>query len=522
VKYRQHSKNAVGARPVAPAATTGVALLKQRTAAYGLARYLAETAMARGAHHPQLAPFMQSRSWGGAFWWDTIRLGVRGHFSLARIAAWFAIITLGRRVWALHRTLKPGYRLAQMEFDNHMFALSPGMHPPQPQHVEKRTPARSWWTYFDGRMTADWSAKLTASTPAVVILVPSLNPAEMFAGLATALDIGIGLAQRGHNVRFVATDAPMINHAASQHFIRARGGPIERVELHCGITQGTIPFHPDDRIMATAWWTAHLAKSVLQNPKFRHRQFLYLIQDYEPCFYPWGTEYACARASYKFDHIPIFNSAPLRDYFKLRGYDVGHDPLCFHPAIDVDRYAAQIRPDKPKRKIAIYGRPEVSRNLFEMGIGALGHWIERDGITPDIAELVSVGMIHPDVELPNGIVLRSAGKLPWAEYPAFLATVDVGLALMCSPHPSHLPIELAAAGARVVTNGFDCKDLSLLSPMIISTELCEPDLVVGLSKAWSSKRQPTPIDLTLIGDPIDVMLDRLAALLDPAVQLAAE
>jgi hypothetical protein len=53
-----------------------------------------------------------------------------------------------------------------------------------------------------------------------------------------------------------------------------------------------------------------------------------------------------------------------------------------------------------------------------------------------------------------------------------MGTIDVGLSLMYTPHPSYPPLDLAASGAVVVTNKFANKtDLSQYSSNIICAEL---------------------------------------------------
>jgi hypothetical protein len=48
------------------------------------------------------------------------------------------------------------------------------------------------------------------------------------------------------------------------------------------------------------------------------------------------------------------------------------------------------------------------------------------------------------------------------EYRDFLPEFDIGLSLMLSPHPSIVPIEMAAAGMWVITNTFATKTADCL------------------------------------------------------------
>ncbi len=365
--------------------------------------------------------------------------------------------------------------------------------------------------------------EFTAPHAALNILVPTLNPTEIFAGIATALDIGLGLAVRGYAVRFIATDLPLSSPGTSRSFVLGRLGQghdreaaAARISLLCGVQSKTLSLHAEDMFMATAWWSAHVAEKLIRRNEMPQARFLYLIQDYEPHFYAWGPEFADAMASYHFDFEPVFNTTLLRDWFAQQGFGfAAGDVLAFHPSIDIARYShvARRAAGNGPRRLALYGRPDVPRNMYATAIEALARFVGKEGLGPDDIELVSIGQHHSDVSLPGDLVLRSLGKLPWEDYPDYLGTVDLGLSLMYSPHPSHPPLEMAAAGVRVITNGFGPKDLSRLSPAILSVPATAPDLADALSTAWhaapvtNSERE---IDLRDLGSHPEDMIDDLA------------
>ena len=538
VDYRQHGANAVGAvdrqkpqygrwrRPNAE-------WLRQNAAAYGLARYLAHSARARlaeaeasgriaagRASTAKLGPYMRTLSGPIVHGWDSLRLAVTGHLALSRTAAAFAVVSAGRAVWALRQALGPGVAAAMRTFDARLYAMSPGVAPAIAADAGDGAPAAvEWSTLADGRKSPLWAPVFEAEHPAVTVLVPSLNPAEMFAGIATAIDIGVGLAERGHRVRFIATDLPVSSAPVSRNFILRRisrtapEGTQARISIACGRRDGRIPAHRDDVFVATAWWSAHVARALIDTHGYRSARFLYLIQDFEPNFYPWGPEFAGAMESYAMEFDPIFNTTLLRDHFADLGFGFATESaLAFHPAIDLARYTATPRGGASPRRLALYGRPEVSRNMHGTAIEALARFLEAERLGPGDIELISVGLRHAPVTLPGGIRLDSMGKLPWDRYPAFLGSVDVGLSLMYSPHPSHPPLEMAASGVRVVTNHFGPKDLSRLSPAILSVPATPQDLAEALSAAWhapavtAAERQ---VDLRQLGAPLSEALDLL-------------
>ncbi len=77
--------------------------------------------------------------------------------------------------------------------------------------------------------------------------------------------------------------------------------PRVRAEIR-SVAEGLAPL---DAYVATAWQTAHVLAVRGHVPTRR----LYLVQDFEPFFYPQGSEYALAEDSYRFgfQHLAIGN-----------------------------------------------------------------------------------------------------------------------------------------------------------------------------------------------------------------------
>jgi len=545
VDYRQHEANAVGV--IAPRNTRdpgGVrSRLRRYAAGYALAMYLARSLVLRFGQDPAhlgrlapLRPFLARLSMGPRFVVDAIWLAVTGKRDQARIALTCALVAAGRSVWALKRALGIGLDVALSRFDQRAYALSPGQVPQAPARLPAQVPEtvapEPWIGRIERRTMPLWQPIFTADRPAHVILLPTLNPTEIFAGIVTALDFGLHLARQGIAVRLVATDLPIASAAASRAFIMQRlpagKDPVAPISLHCGVTQPQLPCHPGDTFLATAWWTAHVAQSLVTSGKFAQRRFYYLIQDFEPNFYPWGSEYSGALESYGFDFEPIFNSTPLRRFFERQGFAFATpDAMTFRPSIDIARYAALPSRRGKRKLVAVYGRPEVPRNMFPLAIDALGGFLATTKPDLDEVSLVSVGLKHADILMPGGHLLKSLGKLPWADYPDFLSTVDMGLSLMLSPHPSHPPLEMAAAGVNVVTNDFDCKDLSRLTPAILSCAPTSTALTDGLQRAWAApppNRAARKFDMTPLGGTLGDTAKKLGARIladQPADRLCA-
>lgn len=553
VQYRQHDQNLVGAQPVKDGAHKDPLVnpplnrpfdlpikrgsrkwIQQKAASFALARYLAHAVAERlPDDHPtprSLRPYLGPRRARMLFWSDALRLALRGRFSLARTALSHGVVCAARSLWIMRHCLRLGLPQARAQIDQKLYRLSPGL---SPASMSQPLPAKPHSRFEDPRMQAHWTPDFNALRPSINLLLPSLNPPEMFAGLTTALDLGAGLAERGHPVRFIATDQPVAAPAVSLEFIRARTGPMGRknLSLACGVQSSQLSAHRQDRFIATAWWTAHIAAQMIAQHSFAQPRFHYLIQDHEPHFYPWGPSFAEAQASYDLPCVPIFNTSLLRQYFAQQGhaFAAGADdtPLSFHPSIALGQYLGPRPPADHPTQLLLYGRPEVARNMFPTAIQALAQFLHIHAPDPKDIRLLSAGQPHADVTFPNGYQLHSLGKLPLQDYPDLLRRSHIGLSLMYSPHPSHVPLEMAASGMRVVTNGFSPKSLDHLSPAIHSCRPTSVALATALGAAWQNRQVPVPdkdraLDLTQLGDPFDQMLDQLSASLKTGAAIAAE
>lgn len=535
VDYRQHGGNAIGAVDRTMRASIGRInrnWLVREAGAYGLARYLAQSLHVRLNEPDMPASDLRGvRPWrrgmGGGHFWDAIKLAATGHFGLARIALGHGIVGAGRVAWSARIAWRDGMPRAKLRFDKRIYGLSPGVEPAG-LGDDLKDDGKDAGDLIDLRKTPGWTPQMTAPEPCINLLIPTLNPAEAFAGVGTAMDLGLGLAARGHRVRMIATDMPMVSEPASRRFILSRleaahkdSGAATRLSLCCGVigdTEGVapvLPSHVGDTFIATAWWSAHVAQTLITEHGYRQTRIGYLIQDFEPNFYAWGGEFADAMASYDMDILPVFNTTLLRAYFAEQGFGFARDTaLAFRPSIDVSRYSSGARSARTgPRKLALYGRPEVARNMFPLALEALDRFVRAENLSPADIEIVSAGMAHKDVDLANGVVVKSVGKLPWEEYPGFLLGLDLGLSLMYSPHPSHPPLEMAASGVRVVTNDFGPKRLGELSDAIVSAPARAPDLGAALSQAWHMgpvDDATRDLDLAPLGLPLADALDALS------------
>ncbi|WP_028572293.1 rhamnosyltransferase WsaF family glycosyltransferase [Desulfonatronum lacustre] len=329
---------------------------------------------------------------------------------------------------------------------------------------------------------------------ALNVLVPGLVPEHVFGGVATAVKLALALADQGLRIRLVSSDGPLAaaDRPRIRDFLARRFNVDHQILDQVEILDATAyaPVHglsKNDTFLATAWWTAVKIRETSARHPFVQKRFVYLIQDYEPGFHPWSDDYALAQATYGYNCIPVTNTTLLADFLE-QNTALRPDPeLILGPEIDWSSFhpaSAEDIAGRAKRRVFVYGRPSVPRNLFRTVLAGLGGFILDQGLDADKLEVVSAGQPHAPLILENGIVMRSLGKLDMAGYAAELRASDLGLSLMLSPHPSYPPLEMAASGMVVVTNRFANKNLDY-TPNLLCCEPEPEDLARTLGHAWS-------------------------------------
>ena len=326
-------------------------------------------------------------------------------------------------------------------------------------------------------------------TPRLNLLLPGVSKRHLFGGASTALRLLQALGQ-GIELRVLVTDEWRFEGLDSEQFSLwdIREATEEDANGNCLVPLGrrhgvTVPVRRADIFIASAWWTAHLTQALTEWQSRAYalakRPFVYLIQDFEPGFYPWSAKYVLAEQTYHSDNtlIAVFNSSQLRQFLHDRGYRFGEEYV-FEPVLNpvLSNYLALQKPVKKQRQILVYGRPSVPRNAFPLIVQALRLWAASDPAASQWLVL-SAGETHPPISLPNGVTLTPLGKLELHAYAHTLAASAIGLALMISPHPSYPPLDMAAFGLRTLTNDFGTKRLGRDHPNIIGLNNLSPDFI---------------------------------------------
>ena len=316
---------------------------------------------------------------------------------------------------------------------------------------------------------APLSVRVTPEAPRRVnLMIPTIDFNYVFGGYITKFHLARTLAAEGYRVRIITVDHCDVQPARWRQQLAAYPRLerlLDTVEITAGFPRSrTIDFHPEDSLIATTWWTAHLAHDAAR--ALGQSRFTYLIQEFEPFTFPMGSYATLADQSYTFPHYGVFSTELLRDYFRRHGLGVfaegseageRHSVAFENTITDVGAVGVSDLAGRSPKKLLFYARPEphAARNMFELGIAALARGAEA-GLFAHGWELYGIGTVGGARTIPlgHGVTMRLLPRQTQETYRTVLRGHDVGLALMYTPHPSLVPIEMASAGMWTVTNTF--------------------------------------------------------------------
>jgi glycosyltransferase involved in cell wall biosynthesis len=332
------------------------------------------------------------------------------------------------------------------------------------------------------------------------LLIPHIDLKHFFGGYITKLNLARRLAEAGFNVRIIIVDICDYLPSVWRRQLQTYEGLerlFDKVEIvYAHDRSKLLEVSADDVFMATTWWTAHIAHEAAK--ALHEPGFIYLIQEYEPFTFPMGTFASLAHETYSFPHYAMFSTELLRDYFRRneigvfsRGLASGEkDSISFQNCItSVGEMRLEDIADRTPKKLLFYARPEAhaARNMFEMATLALSGAI-RAGYFQGEWEFYGIGTVGTiaKVELTDGVYMTLFPRQSQHAYREILRQHDLGLSLMYTPHPSLVPIEMAAAGMLVVTNTYANKtadELTAISSNIIAVEPTIENIKEALKEA---------------------------------------
>lgn len=327
------------------------------------------------------------------------------------------------------------------------------------------------------------------SPPRINLLIPTIDLRHLFGGYIAKFNIARRLSESGHRVRIVTIDPtppPPREWQAQVEKFAGLDGLLDQVEVTFGREEGLLGISPDDRFIATTWWSALVAAEAVRHT--RAERFLYMIQEYEPLTVPQGSWSALALSSYDPPHRALFSTELLAEYFEANSLGVfaeGAAPgregsTSFRNAITkAEPPSLETIASRKSRKLLFYARPEdhAARNLFELGLLALRGAVEGGVFGPEW-EFHGIGSVGrgKSVVLGGGRELTLLPRTDQAAYGAMLGEHDLGLALMYAPHPSLVPLEMASAGLPTVTNSYLTKTAARMSEISSNLIVAEPGL----------------------------------------------
>lgn len=313
----------------------------------------------------------------------------------------------------------------------------------------------------------------------IVLLLPSLNKGAFFGGTATALVIAAKLAKHKQRpLRIVQTlETGKVPDLSA--FFKSEG--IDMPEDAITITSvadraynvyGYIPMHRDDIFIASAWWDAYLLDKLPLTQKY-----IYLIQDFEPIFYNNSDSYVLAESTYKSSrYIALCNTELMYNFMKDRHYPAFEDSTAywFEPAVSRIKSGTVMKKGPgEKKRLFLYGRPNVHRNLFFTALEAIDRSFIAGYLNKHEWEVYMAGQDGlPGIKLSSGVSVNNMGKMTMSEYIEFSKTIDLAVSPMMAPHPNYPTLEFASIGTAVVTTKYANKvDLSDYSKNIVVSDI---------------------------------------------------
>jgi hypothetical protein len=205
----------------------------------------------------------------------------------------------------------------------------------------------------------------------------------------------------------------------------------------------------NDAVFATGWETAYPVYGLSEK---LHK--FYFVQDYEPYFFPVGSEYVLAENTYRFGYTGITAGGWLS---KKLNNDFGMRTDHFDFGSDESHYVYSN--SSARKEILFYARPVTARRGFEMGIAALTKFHKNN---PNVI-INLVGWDTSTYKIPfphNNLMMLELNELS-ALYNRCSAALVMSLTNM-----SLLPLELLSCGTIPVVNDGENNRLVSDNPFI--------------------------------------------------------
>lgn len=242
---------------------------------------------------------------------------------------------------------------------------------------------------------------------------------------------------------------------------------IDNVEVY--FVDGVVPSAAAS--IATSWQTAYAVKNLIA---LTHK--CYFVQDYEPWFYPAGSEYALAEQTYRFG-FHGFTAGSWLSTLLSREFDMSTTALGF--SFDRALYKPYPKDNTIHKRVFFYVRPPTARRAFDLGVLVLAELVRR---IPDITVVMAGWDVH---HYTFPFACDHAGLKNPEQLAELYSSCDAALVLSLS-NLSLLPLEIMACGVPVVSNRAECTEWLLDDKIAMLAEPTVDALACALEKVLSS------------------------------------
>ncbi|MBQ9365364.1 MAG: glycosyltransferase family 4 protein [Schwartzia sp.] len=222
-----------------------------------------------------------------------------------------------------------------------------------------------------------------------------------------------------------------VKNIYERHYKNVAGDDAEIFSVH------TEKMEPAEAVFATSWQTAYYVRDI----KNCRRKF-YFVQDFEPCFFPQGSEYFFAENTYKWGFVGIAASPWLKGRLEkgygMKCYDFG---FSFNKDIYYPRDV-----ERKKNQVLFYARPSTARRAFELAMLAFEIVSEK---MPDVHFVFVGGGIKGNYDLPFDY--EDAGIVSPDKLPDYYSSSRICVALSGS-NVSLMPLEVMGCKSVLLSN----------------------------------------------------------------------
>lgn len=245
------------------------------------------------------------------------------------------------------------------------------------------------------------------------------------------------------------------------------------LKINADVFIGVENMMDSDAVFATSWHTAYSLKNITNT-----RNKLYLVQDFEPSFYPMSSEYIFAENTYKMGFHHICASEWLSDLIKEK---YNGETSYFNLGYNEDTYFTDNQEKRDENTIVFYGRWSTPRRGFDLGILSLYEVYKKN---PNI-NIKIFGWNEKNDLIP--FPYQNLGILDSKQLRKLYNQSTIGLSISLT-NVSLIPAEMIACGLPVV---------EVNHPSLINMYQTNEDIIL-------SEKNPKDISqniLSLLNDP---------------------